>query len=374
MNRPLTILCLALLFTTALTGCSSDDGPTDPPAEQPFTPTPPVNPQDRGDRLFGLALSQGDQGWEATFDLARQAGVQVVELPLLWNEIETAPGVYQDPGGVLAATAFYGASDVQVLLSLAVINTVASTVPAHLAGLAWDDDDLITAFGAMADWVLGQLPADVTVAGVAVGNEVDSFLADDQWAPYEIFFAAAVAHLHESRPDVPVGVKCTVYGGVFGVDENRIKALNQHSDVIMLNYYQLDSAFEVIAPLYVHNNFTTLGNDFPGREIWLTEVGFPSGSEYCESSEAIQAIFYHELFTAWDLRRQQFTCLIANWLHDQPQTVIDQWEQYYGSSDPAFLEFLSTLGLRTYRGRDKDAWLQLLAELEARGWGEAPRR
>jgi hypothetical protein len=41
---------------------------------------------------------------------------------------------------------------------------------------------------------------------------------------------------------------------------------------------------------------------------------------------------------------------------------------YYGSSDPAFIEFLSTLGLRNYNNTDNPAWLQLLEETQIRGW------
>ncbi len=362
------VLGLAILVCGGMVGCSDDSGPTDPPQEQPFDPTPPVNPQDKGDRLFGIAVSEGEEGFQAAFPLALQAGLQVVELPLTWDSIETAPGVYQDPNAWLAATSFYGVHNVQVMLSMAVINTVTSTVPDHLAAYDWDAPELILAFNNLMDWVMSALPQGVTVAGLAIGNEVNHVLTETTWDAYETFYEATGDHFRTQHPGIPVGVKCTVFGGVFGFDENRIKSLNEHSDVIMLNYYQQDSAFVVFAPSQVHNHFTRMTQDFQGRTIWLTEVGYQSGSEHCGSSEAMQAIFFHELFTAWDQRRFQITYLMINWLHDQSPAIIAQWEDYYGSSDPGFVEYLSTLGLRTHEGQDKDAWLQLLAETGARGW------
>lgn len=360
---------MSLLAMILLVGCSSEDT-TSPPVEHPFEPVAPVNPQDKGDRLFGIAVSESSEGFASSFAVAQEAGIQVAELPLMWDEIETAEGVYQDPNGYLAATAFYGANNVQVVLSFAVINTVTSTVPSYLSGLDWDAPEMIAAFNNLSDWVMDQIPGGVEVVGISIGNEVNYVLQGDAWTQYTTFYEATGDHFRTENPGIPVGVKTTVYGGVFGLTENAIKALNQHSDVIMLNYYQQDSAFYVLAPLTVHNNFTQLGNDFPGRDIWLTEVGFQSGSEHCGSSEAMQAAFFHELFTAWDLRRYQYKYLMVNWLHDQSSATIAEWQTYYGSSAPAFVEYLSTLGLRHHDGSDKDAWLQLLAETGARNWVE----
>lgn len=364
MNGRILMICLALIL---MVGCSSEDSPT-PPVEHPFEPVAPVNPQDRGDRLFGIALTESSEGFLPSFAVAQQAGIQVAEFPVMWNLFETAEGVYQDYNGYLAGTTFYGANNVKLLISFSVINTVTTTVPAYLEGTNWDAPEMISAFNNLSDWVMTQIPDGVEVVAISIGNEVNYVLEGDAWAEYTAFYEAAGDHFRSENPGIPVGVKTTVYGGVFGLDENAIKALNQHSDVIMLNYYQQDSAFYVLAPLMVHNNFTQLGNDFPGRDIWLTEVGFQSGSEYCGSSEAMQAAFFHELFTAWDLRRYQFKYMMIDWLHDPSPATIAEWQTYYGSSDPAFVEYLSTLGLRNHDGSDKDAWLQLLAETGARNW------
>ena len=101
----------------------------------------------------------------------------------------------------------------------------------------------------------------------------------------------------------------------------------------------------------------------------MTEVGYQSGSEHCKSSEALQAQFYHEMFTTWD-EQPQIKLVMAVWLHDIPQKQLKEYEQYYKSSHPAFVEYLATLGLRNYNHTNKAAWLQVLEETKVRGWHE----
>lgn len=367
LKRLIPLLLLASVLIVF--GCSSDSTtPETPP--RPYEPTPPVNPQPAGDRLLGITISESTNGFLEDFDVAKQAGVQVVELALDWDTVEVSEGQYEDPYGVLAAMAFYEANAISVILTFAVINTVASTAPDYLDGYDWNEPEMITAFNNMADWVFAQLPADLVVVGVAVGNEVNFVLEGDQWIQYGEFFEAASAHLHIINADLKVGVKTTVLNGLFGVTGGQIKTLNQLTDVVMLNYYLQDQQFQVRPPITVHNDFAHITADFPFREIWMTEVGYQSGSEYCLSSEDLQASFYHELFTAWDTHKDFTSLLIVDWLHDASAELLAQWEEYYGYSDPAFLEYLGTLGLRTRDGKDKNAWIQFKAEANPRGWVE----
>jgi len=124
----------------------------------------------------------------------------------------------------------------------------------------------------------------------------------------------------------------------------------------------------VLDPEIVESHFNQIEALFSGREIWFNEVGYQSGSEYCGSSQTKQAEFYHHLFAAWDSNRASIGLILIDWLHDVSPEVLAEYEEYYGSSDPAFLEYLATLGLRNYNDTDKYAWVQLLAETSARGW------
>lgn len=351
-------------------GCSSESTTPEIP-DRPYEPVAPVNPQPKAGRLLGITVSESSNGFLADFDVAKQAGIEVAELSLSWDQVEVSDGVYEDPNGVLEAMAFYPPNGISLLLTFAVINTVGNTIPNHLAGYDWNSPELIAAFNNMTSWVFAQLPADLAVVGVAVGNEVNFVLVDDAWTQYEEFFQAAASHLHTIDAELKVGVKTTVIGGLFGTDGNAIKSLNQYTDVVMLNYYLQDHQFQVLPPFTVHNDFANINADFQFREIWMTEVGYQSGSEYCLSSEDLQAAFYHELFNAWDTRKDFMRLLLVDWLHDASEEQLDQWTDYYGSDDPAFREYLGTLGLRTHDGQDKNAWVQLKVEAASRGWGPA---
>jgi hypothetical protein len=365
---------LAMCFLVALTVAVLASGPgrdaATPKAagKESSAVIPPNEPQAKGDRLFGINIAESDRGFGPSFEVAQLAGIQLIELNIPWNAIEVAEGQYQDPWGVLSAIPFYGGHNVQVLFSLAVINTVESTVPAYLRDRAWDAPEMIEAFNHMADWFLAHVPANVTVPGLAIGNEVDLVLTGGTWQAYSRFFQATRRHVRAVRPGLKVGVKTTVTEGVLGKWAEQVKAINEHADVVMLNYYPQDPGFRVLPPDAVHGHFDRIVRFFGDRTIWFTEIGYQSGAAHCGSSEARQALFYHHLFSAWDRHRERIGLILINWLHDQSPETIAGFTEYYGSSAPAFVEFLSTLGLRRYNHTDKAAWPQVLAETAARGW------
>jgi len=339
------------------------------PHVEGYTVIPAESPQPRGNRLFGINPLESDQGFTASFEKAMEAGIQVVEVNLMWNEIEPSQGVYQDPYGILEAITFYGYQDIEVLLTISVINTVKTTVPDYLQGYQFSSPDMVASFNAMADWVFSQIDPSVIVAGFSIGNEIDIYLSGQaSWLDYTQFYQETATHSRQQRPFTPVGVKCTVTGGLLGGEEAEIQNINAYSDVVMLNYYPNGVQFTVLDPEVVHEHFDSIAESFPGEEIWMTELGYQSGSAYCGSSETIQAQFYHEMFTAWDDHRDQISLVLVDWLHDASDEQVAEWTDYYGLSDPAFVEFLATLGLRNHNHTDKFAWLQVLEETGARGW------
>jgi hypothetical protein len=56
------------------------------------------------------------------------------------------------------------------------------------------------------------------------------------------------------------------------------------------------------------------------------------------------------------------------WLHDVPDSKLKEFETYYGFSSKEFIEFLATLGLRTYSGKDKLAFNELKRQAYLRNW------
>lgn len=57
-----------------------------------------------------------------------------------------------------------------------------------------------------------------------------------------------------------------------------------------------------------------------------------------------------------------------SWLHDVSAETLQTFEQFYGISDPNFLAFLGTLGVRPRQGVDKPAFTAIQEEAKRRGW------
>ena len=90
---------------------------------------PPVGRM--SDRKLGFGVTEGNVGYELAFAAAKHAGIQFIELPQQWDEIETAPGNYESEF-VSMANQVYPALDTAIVLSLNPIDTNALRIPEHL--------------------------------------------------------------------------------------------------------------------------------------------------------------------------------------------------------------------------------------------------
>lgn len=135
----------------------------------------------------------------------------------------------------------------------------------------------------------------------------------------------------------------------------------------MVNYYPINSDFSVKDPSVVQTDIDELTSIYSGKIIFITETGYPSSSAL-GSSEEKQKEFIREIFKAWDKHKSQIKLINFVWLHDLSKSEVDLFTKYYGISTQGFREFLRTLGLRTYSGKDKQAFIALKAEAKARGW------
>lgn len=144
--------------------------------------------------------------------LQKTAGIQFIELPQQWDEVETAPGKYESEFAAMA-NEVYPALDTAIVLSLNPIDTNALRIPEHLKDTRWDSPERIDAFCKWVDWTLAQLP-DATIQAIAVGNEVDGWFVShpDELAGYTTFFNAVADHIRTNHPNIPIGVKKIVYG------------------------------------------------------------------------------------------------------------------------------------------------------------------
>jgi hypothetical protein len=326
-------------------------------------------PEQRGARSFGLAVGAAEDGdYDGAFGKAVAIGMNVTSLSLGWDEIESSPGVFDNPF-LAIAEAYYPPSGIGVVLALSPIDTNVLRVPADLVGLPFDDPAVIARFDDMVDWVFTQIPT-LELPALSIGNEVDAFLGTDAalWTQYTNFFTAVRAHIASVRPGLNVGVKAT-FRGLTGAAKTFLADLDAAADSIFATYYPLANDFTVLPTTVVRTDLDALCALYPGRPIDLLEFGAPS-SALLISSEAIQSLFVHALFAAWDAHAVQIPLVFFDWQTDVSPAQLAQFEAYYGSSDPNFVAYLGTLGLRTYTGSgtDKLGWTALATELLVRGW------
>ena len=135
----------------------------------------------------------------------------------------------------------------------------------------------------------------------------------------------------------------------------------------MLNYYPQDKQFQVLDLEEVESQLDRVLELVDG-DIYLTEIGYQSGEEFCNSSEEKQAQFYHWVFQFWDENIDKVQFMQINWMHDISAETLNFYAGYYGSNAAPFLEYLGTLGLKNHDESPKLAWRQILEDTRARGW------
>jgi len=335
------------------------------------TPVPVPGPDpvvQRGNRVLGMSINDREDGdFGLAYADAVGVGVHATSLALSWDDLETQPGVYApSPDFLQIGAAFYGSAGTKVLLEINPIDTNNERVPAHLDGLVWDDPQLVQAFKDLLDWAL-PVVSGVDLLALSIGNEIDATLAStSEWSAYRSFFQQVSSHAVSIRPDLRIGSKVTM-NGMTGPFATEAVALNQVADVVLTTYYPLNGDFTIQAPSRVQGVFDDIVSRYPGRRIMFAEIGTPSTTQ-CGSSEALQAEFVAEAFDAWDRNADRIEFLGWVWQHDLPQNAIDTFEQYYGLSDPCFLDYLGTLGLKTFQAQTKPAWTRLETEASRRGW------
>ncbi len=325
----------------------------------------------KGSRLLELDANPAqNDDYDQVMERARELGAESIRLSVFWDDIETAPGVFDpDPNWLAIANSYYPAQGFQVSLVIAVLDTTEIRLPADLEGKPFDDPQVISRFQGLLEYVAAESP-ELELASLAIGNEIDGVLGGDvrQWTAYTRFFEAAADHANRLWPDVPVGSK-VMFSGLSGKTTPHARELNAHADVVMTTYYPLAGDFTVNNPAVVREDFDRMAALYPEKEIHITEIGFPT-SEVNDSSPELQAEFIREMFAAWDDQAEQITLLSYSWLSDLPDSSVQELEIYYGLSNRAFGEFLRTLGLRTYpgTGEDKPGYRTFQAQAAARGW------
>ena len=319
-----------------------------------------------GKRRIFMALTpgQGDTDLSPALRKALAMGFDGPgDLNLDWGALEPASGAYTDPDEIIA----WNQNNLQgrpLHLTLAPIQTTYTSVPTQLRGLAWNDSAMVNAYAQALIYLKSQLPG-VEIQSVSVGNEVDLVLGDyqEQWDAYADFFNQVYAVAKDLWPEADIGVKMTyqaVLAGQTGVSASILSA----SDAILTTYYPEVTDFESNRELIVED-FAAVVRAFPGKEVHLLEVGFPS-DRTISSSEDLQKDFVDRVFSSWDRHQDIIKSVTFVWLYDLSPETLEALAASYGSRDPEFISFLGSLGYLRYDKKEKKAYELLLRNIQER--------
>jgi hypothetical protein len=395
LSRKLPALAVAACALAGLlggiaAGCSDDAEPVRPTIDASYDSTTPVDGGAegsvvaKGQRVLGLALPIGDVAFAGDVQIARDGGVRATNVTLPWDEIERPydaglPDAGDDDAGDGGTTTqIFNASlhvtnlilsenDTQALLAIAAVDASGSRAPVELQARPLDDLELAARYDKLTDYVLKSTP-DVKVGALFVGTEVDVALGDDaaKHAAFATFVGRAAAKAHALRPGLKVGFTVTSDG--LEARASRLAAAWAASDVVGITFLRIDAAAHVRSPAAVASDLDRiLAAAPPGKPIVLHEAGFPT-SAACGGDEAAQAAFVSAVFAAWDRHAERMPFVTFRELDDAPDETVAALATRYGRSDPPFLAFLGSLGLRTQNGRRKQASDVLIREARARGF------
>jgi len=362
------VLVLATIVAGGVAGCggssSSDTTPDAPSADAPAVDAPPP-PR----RQLGIEVNQPagfDQGQE--IDLAKTFGVGAIQLTIPWVALEPdGNGFDQNEVSLLQfGMSYYHQHGVHVLLSVPVVDTVGTFVPSDLAGQKLDSPAVIARAEAMVGEVLAQCGPELEY--FVLSNEVDINLADGTptWSELDTMIAAMAARAHALRPDVKTGVSVTAGSLLSSPPNADAVAALAANDVAFVTYY------------HAGNFGTTSTNgvvaDMAGivattqRPVVFKEFGYATGDLIGGSTDG-QVQFVTDAFTAWDAHADRIPLVMYSRMFDTDMpTCVQEAADYGDPGDQAFIQFLCTLGLRSYADEAKPAWATFTAAAQARTW------
>jgi len=385
------LMVAGILLSASFVGCSTDfqerdlqagGSETDAPTGGSSEPVCVSLPLAKQGRSLGMDIANPSETGDFGLSLikAKAVGIGFFTSQFSWTQIEVTDGAgpvsgnFEDPSSFLLALKQEAeANGLKISLNLRPVDTTGKTVPSDLSTTRFNHADMLARFTALLDFVFSILPPELLLA-LQVGNEIDTYDPGsdvDFWSDYGAFLFGIRNFLGANYPSVKLGFTGTFSGLTSGElrDSGVFVSLSGVVDVVGVTYYPMDSNFIVKNPTAPVSDFATLANEFPGKAVSIQEAGYQTG-ELNGSNELKQSQFICSLFEAWDNHAENFQSLSLLRLHDLSQVGAENLALTYGISDPAFIEYLRTLGLVTFSGlgTDKPAYQKLKEQTELRGW------
>jgi hypothetical protein len=305
--------------------------------------------------------------YDSCFAVGKNLGMTQTGISQNWTAVETAPNVYNF-NIFNIANIYYPAHNMALDLTLTPIHTNVLEVPSDLVSTAFSSTVMINRFKKLLDSVKAHIP-NVTLSSLVIGSEHDIYLGSNSsaWANYTTFYNSVAAHAKTLWPGLKVATELTFDG--LTQQNTLAQAMNANSDYIGVSYYPINSNFTVKPVSTIPNDFATLVSLYPSKKLCFYQFGYPTSST-CNSSNNLQKQFITQAFTSWDNYANNIYMIDFTWIHDLDPVQVAFYSSYYGVSNPAFLEFLRTLGLRTFTGNgaDKPALDELRCQAKQRGF------
>lgn len=335
----------------------------------------------KGDRKLAWQIDLAENNnYESAFLYGYDACMESVHLFFKWTDIESDTSTFNTTfinNFLDIMNIYYSEWNVEVELQIAPTNTGVKEVPTELINLPFNDPIVINRFKILLDTVFAHIP-NVTLSALNIGNESDVTFGTNapQYNEFKIFLDSVSNHaknlytnLHGTN--LNVGTTFTLHGLIDNTTANLCKSVNNGLDIVSVTYYPLNGDFTMKAPSVVSTDFAYLVMEYPdtSQPIYFAECGYAS-STLCNSSEALQADFWTEVFNSWDTHYQNIKYITVFKSTDWSTATVNQLGQYYGLQDTIFKEYLRTLGVRTWdgNGTNKLAYNRIKCELEARTW------
>jgi hypothetical protein len=156
-------------------------------------------------------------------------------------------------------------------------------------------------------------------------------------------------YVKKTHPGLNTGTTLTWAGLTGSASKAFCHSLNLNSDIISTTYYGIDSVFIVKQPSAIPNDFAALVTEYPTKPIYYQECGYPT-SDTCKSNDSLQSVFVYYVFSTWDVYKTQIPFIAFLSLTDMSYAQVDTLANYYNFHNATWMEYLRTLGLRTYPG------------------------
>jgi len=321
--------------------------------------------------IIGVDVSTYPQNpsfdYDSCFALGADLGMGSLGLFQNWTAIETAPNIFNMTIFDIA-NYYYPLHSMPIDITIAAIHTNNLEVPSDLTTTTFDNPILINRFKTLLDSIKVHIP-NIVLTSLIIGSEHDVYMGTNasKWSQYTTFYDSVSTYAKILWPGLKVATELTFSGittyNVFA------QTLNTNSDYIGVSYYPLNNNFTVKPVSTIPTDFSTLVGLYPSKQIIFYQYGYPSSST-CNSSEALQAQFIAQTFTTWDTYASNVKMIDFTWLQDLDTATVNFYGTYYGLTDTIFLEYLRTLGLRTWNGNgaDKAAFTELQCQAKQRGY------